>query len=316
LTTELNQPIFLLDADLFVGKTKTILAFNAPIFKTTPQLRVQYTDLNREGSFVIFVSHHWVTAKSPDDQYRSKHQLLQRVIAQLQQGRVKDKKLYLWIDYCCLPEGRTAAAMQMLPAIIERCDAVITPVVENSTGKSKWWQHNDQRSGFDNLFEEYQSPSWKHYKADAWCAAESWLAAKQPLHPDCHHFFAIQTAKNSAANQDTSRAADRVHFLYGEREAERNIPPYVLNQLQASALKSMNPAKGKLYNEKDRPKVKAVLEVIQVLVQAAPLSPRSRGRLLSSANPRISWKGVEFYTARINDAPTTVRMHQVAKFRQ
>jgi hypothetical protein len=314
-SSDINDPIYLLDANIFAAKTKNLMAFTNPLFNTIPGLRVEYSNLPvREDCFVIFVSHQWITAKTPDDQYRSKHQLLSRAIAQLHQGRVKDKKLYLWIDHCCLPEGRTREAALMLPSIIERCDAVLTPVVETS-GKGKWWQTNDQRSGFDNLFEEYQSPAWKGYKADAWCQAETWLTAKQPLHPDCHRFFQIQTARNSKANHDTSRSDDRVHFLFGEREAERNIPPYVLPQLQASKLRTMNPAKGKLFSEKDRPKVKALSEVIQVLVQAAPLSPRSRGKLLS-ANPRISWKGVEFYTAQINEASTTVRKHQVARFRK
>ena len=60
-------PMYLLDADL-LKKTKALLPFGSPDFKEAAlrNLRVLSSQVQRDSAFIIFVSHRWVSAKSPE----------------------------------------------------------------------------------------------------------------------------------------------------------------------------------------------------------------------------------------------------------
>ena len=231
-----------------------------------PGLRVKYSELtDRDKCFIIFVSHRWLSpAKDgsghPDrKQGNPKFKMLKKAIDKLLKGKLKGMRVLLWVDYSCLEQDGGLEVMRgidSLPSYIERCDALLTPVVE-AEGAKQWWNANTFKGGIRNLFEEYGSPAWKTYLSRGWCRVEVFVAANAPMHPDCNSFLQLQGGQGERR---------RVHLLYGEFEMSGNNGgnPRVLPPLQNKFLDDYDPTKGQLTCEADAEKIGRLMSAVEV----------------------------------------------------
>jgi hypothetical protein len=193
-------PMLVLDAELFI-QAGQIPRFDDPRFDSTPGLRLQYAALqNRQECFVIFVSHRWLSPamdkKGHPDRLPThpKHRMLAKAIQKLSE-MLKDKKIYLWIDFSCVVQDNLVETMRgidSLPSYVERCDVLLTPLVEDE-GAAPWWENGGDSAmrRRKNLFDDYHSPAWIVYKNRAWCRLEFFVAANAPMHPDSQSYFLL-----------------------------------------------------------------------------------------------------------------------------
>jgi hypothetical protein len=302
-------------------KMGQIHRYSAPQFvdKDRRTVRVRYSELlDRANSFVIMVSHKWLdeleahevkgwqkgeAVAHPDlvKQGHPKFTLIVKAVRALQKGPLKDKSVFLWIDYCCVPTRQEASHS----SYVERCDALLTPLVEAPDAKIDWWANSDPGDNFFFDHAEYLSPAWRAYSEDAWCRLDFFLAAYAPFHADCINFFKLIDASSR-------RRPERVHLVYGDREVVQQeqqrqqqqqgacadapsipilISPIPLPEMANSFLSELHPLLGNFQNEQDRGKVQLLVTVM--IKYRAEIARRARWLKMKS----IGGKGMAMATA-------------------
>jgi hypothetical protein len=284
-------PMYVLDFQAW-QKMGQIYRYSAPELNDRDRriVRVRYTEIDRKESFVILISHKWLDEVEAHEQKgwdagkavahpdlvkhgHPKFELIVKAVRALQKGPLQDKKVFLWIDYSCLPNRQEGS----YSSYVERCDALLTPLVE-PPGEKDWWTDSGHS---DNLFfdhGEYLSPAWQAYLSDAWCRLDYYLSTYAPTHPDCVNFFQLVDASSK-------RLPTRAHLIYGDCEVAQQrqyqrqqqqggpnsdapsvpilVPPVALPEVPNSFLSEMHPLLGLFNNEADRPKVQQLVTLIK-----------------------------------------------------
>jgi AMP deaminase len=263
-------PMWLLDASKLFQERASFPRFDSQVYnkqsaRFVPGLKILYEDIvNRSDSFVIFVSHRWLSPSKdgtghPDRAGNPKFKMLQSAVNELRK-KTCNMTILLWVDYCCLEQTggvETARGVDSLPSYIERCDALLTPVVEENPEQRWWTEEGGWRPFTDNkfnLFNQYASPAWIVYKNRAWCRVEFFVNGNAQEHYDCNDYFHL--------NGSTSHRNDRVHLLYGQREMERGGQPWVLPPLLLSYFKQFKPTEGELTYESDRDTISKLMSTV------------------------------------------------------
>lgn len=263
--------MFVLNAAVLFSNFQEFPIFNDAAFDPAspahiPSLRLRYVDIgDRTKCFVIFISHRWLSpAKDstghPDRRKDNpKFRMLKSAIDKLQESTLKGLRVMLWVDYCCLEQVNGIEQLRgvdSLPSYIERCDAMLTPVVE-AEGAEKWW--GDDASAEDyppcNLVDEYASPAWQEYKSRGWCRTEIFVAGNAPARV-VNPYFTLNGA--------SGRRKDRAHFLYGEREMAAGEPPLVLPPLRNKYFRDHVPMEGRLTKPEDAEKIRRIVAAVEV----------------------------------------------------
>jgi hypothetical protein len=203
------------------------------------RVKVHYDDFDSEHDEWIDSSSNRLRSSSLSDAPRAnKFVLLKRAVSQLQQGRLRAKKVYLWIDHCCLDlqdrKSRNLGMRSML-SYIERSDAVLTPVVESHSdgggshrrattdavgemeGVAKGGvQNGNAFEPAGNPFDRYCSDAWDAYKRHEWSRTEMYACRVVEQHEDCTSWWGLEG--------QSSQRTDRPHLIYGEAEANAGQP--------------------------------------------------------------------------------------------
>ena len=135
-------PMYLLEADGLIALGE-IPRFDDPRIDA---FRKKYTEIQpyRKDSFVFFLSHRWLSPQyhdpaaqpanlelavssghpdKPSDGH-PKYKLLVACLEKLKKGQVKDKQIFVWIDFSCLPQTTAGSEIRLgiesLPSYI-RC---------------------------------------------------------------------------------------------------------------------------------------------------------------------------------------------------
>jgi hypothetical protein len=101
-------------------------------------------------SFVIFVSHAWL-ATTPGTQYRNRphpdtklNQKYKLIVEAVEKLKVtcSFKRVYLWIDYCCVDQSvNPGKQMRQLEKLMSCCDCLLTPVVDEDPNSWDYPEH-------------------------------------------------------------------------------------------------------------------------------------------------------------------------------
>lgn len=98
--------------------------------------------LDKRRAYTIFISHEWLDVNHPDPRRIHYRAILSYIAMKMeeieQQGR--RTKLFLWIDYCCMPQESgedKEMALQSLPYCISKTDmmVVMAPFYRHSSGR-------------------------------------------------------------------------------------------------------------------------------------------------------------------------------------
>mmetsp|Transcript_59587 Transcript_59587/g.141783 ORF Transcript_59587/g.141783 Transcript_59587/m.141783 type:complete len:461 (+) Transcript_59587:135-1517(+) len=197
----------------------------------------------------MFVSHRWVRPASiaghPDDEHNHKCELITKAARSMvgkQALAPEGFGVAIWMDYACVDQDRSPSAelVDHLQQVIERCDLMLTPIVDPEHGK---WEQVDH-----DLFQGYLAPAWKEYWGRAWCRTEALLAATAPLHDGTRRAEIF----GHGALYKALQAGRRPHFLYGTKELHMDRPPKSLPPLMNSFFQQYSPETGLLTKESDR----------------------------------------------------------------
>lgn len=240
---------------------------------------IDYTEIpDRKKAFVVFITHRWFSPDSelgedghPDTDSLVKYRLVLHAMewlkAQLRESEVDGQNLYLWLDYACVHQYdplAKARGVRSLPAYIERCDALLTPVADDmysacSEEKERWLEQplpsfckklppSDcaRVEGLANLRD-----TWSR----AWVRLEAFMGSNIPL--DSSIQFSWFQHVNVTAR------SDRPHFVVTPEhlnDADARIT--VLPCGNKSILNELHPAKGFLTDPTDMDSIKELMSYV------------------------------------------------------
>jgi len=163
-----------------------------------------------------------------------------------------------WVDFACIDQDDHLLKLKgisSLNAVIERCDILLTPLVDLDWRKRRI---PDKCPGGSSWFEEYSSPAFEEYKSRGWTRLEFLTAATAPLHKENVSYYELLGRK---------RLEWRPHLIYGTRELEKGIAPLVLPPLRNSFFHRFNPLEGDFCSSSDTHAVKTLLDNLKPYIQ-------------------------------------------------
>ncbi|CBJ29089.1 MORN repeat variant family protein [Ectocarpus siliculosus] len=228
---------------------------------------VPYDSLDRNSAFVVFVSHRWINESSRPTEFwkhgggqdfgegspdvdSAKHTFLVEGLHSILASLPREVAVFLWIDYSCIdqenPESKRKGA-RSVAAYMQLSDAVFTPYAESLYPSSG----GGGGETFANPLGEVCNTPWPNsyrslqdFCSRAWCRLEVLLCATLPLRDGGFRYF--------AARGEEGRAQDRPHFVYGEYQRRRNLPPEALaRSVDEAWASSVDPLEGFLSNPED-----------------------------------------------------------------
>ncbi|CAM9492314.1 unnamed protein product [Pylaiella littoralis] len=224
---------------------------------------VPYDSLDRNSAFVVFVSHRWVNDSSrptesgkpgdggngTPDVESAKHGLLVEGLSSILASLPREVAVFLWIDFSCIDQDNKESkrkGARSVAAYMQLCDAVFTPYAESLYPIS-----GGERETFANPLGEVCDTPWPNsyrslqdFCSRAWCRLEVLLCSTLPLRDGGFRYF--------AARGEDGRAQDRPHFVYGDYQRRRKLPPEALNRSVGEAwASSLDPLEGCLTNSED-----------------------------------------------------------------
>ena len=257
-------------------------------FPRSPQdrhLQIQLDHINRDNSFLIFLSHNWDRGYEGAKDYHivvdplaepmphpdtAGHDKMKLIISALCKMKISfcptiaDEDILLWVDYGCIHQDASACLeLQMLDQIIGVCDAMLTIIYDEKIDTA--WGDQLRTTGINDVFAQYGSPKWNQgnysYIARGWTRVEMLLCSNIPV--------VKSSTKRKAKFKHAMRACQeegrRPHILYGTNEEIRNFPPRVLPPMQNSWFIKYNPVFGNLTKESDRQAIIALVDSINVV---------------------------------------------------
>lgn len=264
-------------------------------------LNVNLDSIDRDNSFLVFISHCWLRGypgavgydkrPHPDNSEDDKFKLCVKGIDQaILQFAPKVKNCYVWLDYGCInQDGSPAGELEQLDKIVECCDVIFTPIYDADTS----WV---MAKSFSNVITEYKAKLWNDgpyaYLNRGWCRVEMFYAANIPILPNSdpnvkrHTLFKAGLAVHCESNR-------RPHLLYGSKEMKENRPPIMLPPLQNSYLDEFSPEKGCLTKESDREHILALMELLRPYVERNRAKLGYRGQLGENGKPH--GRGINTY---------------------
>jgi hypothetical protein len=231
-------------------------------------LITEFSKIDWKDSFIVFISHCWLRGGEdceewdgfphPDNRDNEKFQICLDAIYRLWQSLAPSMEdCYVWFDFASLNQNAANPGLELkhLDNIMEVCDCVLTPVVDQ-----KWDKWSLHLRG--NLFKDYRAVSWQSgplaYLNRAWCRMEMLYAATIPLRkeskPGGNRYLKFQGALKIAANQNR-----RPHILYGSKEYYETKQILTLPPLRNSYFHDFNPAEGIVRYHEDRMKIASLM---------------------------------------------------------
>eukprot|EP01038_Epipyxis_sp_PR26KG_P004738 gene4738-6646_t len=217
---------------------------NPSCLEDTPDLLTNLSEINREESLLILLSHNWLRGHHvlphPDDEDNHKFQLCIEGIDKIWKSFAPGmRKCFVWIDFSCLNQTSSPAdaIIKYLRKIVSVCDLIFTPIYDET------WNQWSLPSNIQSLFKEYKAPGWNQgnysYLNRAWCRLEMFYAANLPVENS-----ELRLLRFDHALQFHAREGRRPHLLYGSRESNCSDLPRVLAPMQHSNFIEYRPEEG------------------------------------------------------------------------
>jgi hypothetical protein len=231
---------------------------------------VNLTEVNREESLIVFISHCWLrgwsgaegwdaaTCPHPDSSGHDKHKLCVSGITKLKDQLAPGMtKCYVWLDFGCMDQdGNPAGELKQLDEIVRCCDCIFTPIHGMA----------EMSDTIYDYYRDYKAAAWNAplygYTSRGWCRVEMFYAANIPLAIGSAHRLSKLRA---ALKFHTSRGV-RPHLLYGTREELGS--PIVLPPLQNFYFDLLNPIEGNVTMDADRAKIAELVALLTPYMQS------------------------------------------------
>ena len=244
-----------------------------PRYNDNKDICVEYHSIKRQHSLFIYISHTWIANSDgrfePDNTRNEKFQLVVSAVEKIRATHASDfSHCYVWFDYCCINQ-ETALEYKVLDRIIEACDVILTPIIDDEY--DKWDLIDTSKAGF---LHDYNASSWngkdKHsYLSSGWTRLELLLSIAVPLYPDTEVIYNLRKSKAKGAILQAMSVMRRPHFLFGTKEFMNNNVPFLLPGLQChitELLEQYDPRYGYTSNETDDIHIAELYEKLETYV--------------------------------------------------
>ena len=234
---------------------------------------VDYLSIKRQHSLFIYISHTWLVNSDgsfqPDNIKNEKFQLIMSVVEKIKSTHARGfSNCYIWFDYCC-QDTETASEYKILDRVIEACDIILTPIIDDDHDK---WKLTDTSTA--GCLHDYNASSWNGTNQHAYLnrsinRMELLLSVAIPLYPDTEVIFNLRKSKTRGALLQAMTAMRRCHFIFGTKEQMNNKEPYLLPALHTKLTELVelyDPRKGYLYNDNDNLLIKELYEKLETYI--------------------------------------------------
>lgn len=273
-----------------------------PRYPENQSLCCSIEDIDRNSSFIVFISHCWLQGSAgagfggnphPDNSFGDKLRLIIAGITRVKTRFAPTlKKCYIWIDFGCLnqdfnPRSELCSPPNQLENIMSQCDCVFTPLLghlnNSAPSNGRTVQDAITEKLRMSLTEEnspsiasltamtsvqylYDTDSWHGdagYLADSWCRLEMLYGQNIPINLSTSS-SADRASKLSSEYLQLLARGIRPHILFGEHEITNKDVLLVLPKLQIADYIMYDPKNGKLTNNKqDRPSLIVLLAYLK-----------------------------------------------------
>ena len=192
----------------------------------------------------------------------------------------KCSNCYVWLDFGCInQDGSPCAELKQLDKIIQFCDCVFTPIVEDEDDIK---QHKTDQLGINESShdgEEHQDEIAKHYHSRRWSGDEhaylnrGWTRVEM-FYASAIPFLStkggggeeisVKTSQFKAGLHSAVSNGRRPQFVYGTYQMQSHLPMRVLPPLLHSYFHRYHPMNGNLSVAEDR------LKIIQLVEELMP----------------------------------------------
>lgn len=237
-----------------------------PRYPDNKNICIDIKNIERATSLFIYISHNWLRnwdgsegwtgIMHPDNDNNDKFQLMIEAIEHIKQTFAKNmNEIYIWIDFSCLnQDDNPAKELNNLDNIIQFCDFVLTPIVDNACSE---WELTSTEAGW---LTDYKAKTWnfdeKSYVNRSWCRLEMLYCMYIPLYSDIND----RIYKCQSALAHAMLANRRPHFIFGSKEKEENRGPICLPVIK---LDDYKPSEGFVTNLDDKSVIDDLLKKLQ-----------------------------------------------------
>jgi hypothetical protein len=245
----------------------------------------------------------WEGRPHPDDKHHAKMALCKKGIQKLWSELAPDcEHCYVWLDFGCInQDGSPCAELKQLDKIIQFCDCVFTPIVEDDDDIKKYHDKlheggettkkldadesaHEREDQQDAIAKHYHSKKWngdEHaYLNRGWTRVEMFYASAIPFltsgagsgsgsGPEKTFEVSIKTSKFKAGLHSAVNHGRRPQFVYGTYQMKNHLPMRVLPPLLHSYFHRYNPMNGNLSVASDRSKITALVDELMPFLKFA-----------------------------------------------
>lgn len=148
---------------IYVEKILELESF--PRYPDNMDLITYLSDIDRENTFIVFISHCWLRGHvnvegydgrpHPDNPAHDKFKLIKKGVLKLwKQLAPRMEKCAVWIDYGCINQNaQPAAELKILDVLIGACDCIFTPIYDEN-------RVLEMPSFNCNWYEDFKSTLW------------------------------------------------------------------------------------------------------------------------------------------------------------
>ena len=237
----------------------------------------------------------WDGRPHPDDMHHSKIALCKKGIKKLWQELAPQcGNCYIWLDFGCINQDKSPCAeLKQLDKIIQVCDCVFTPIVEDEDDIKRHLDKKNANSHMeadqvatpsedlqDDIAKHYNSKKWngdEHaYLNRGWTRVEMFYASAIPiLSPDNNSALengldiGNKISQFKAGLHTALSTGRRPQFVYGTYQMKHHLPMRVLPPLLHSYFHRYNPMNGNLSVASDRTKISALVDELMPYLKFA-----------------------------------------------
>jgi len=245
-----------------------------PRFPDDAEITTNLEDVDYNNSFVVFLSHCWLRGfdgaegwdgrPHPDNASHEKFKLSVKAIERAWALLAEEMShCYVWLDFGCInQDGDPAGELKQLDKIVQVCDTIITPIVDNAFRE---WELELSGKGY---FEDYKAAAWREgnyaYVNRSWCRMEMLYAANVELHEATLGGTSPRLNKFKKGLRYAAKNGRRPHLLFGTRELATNRSFIIMEPLQNSHFEHFNPFNGSVTKESDREKIRELMAALTI----------------------------------------------------
>lgn len=255
------------DVNRFINFEDLKVRTSFPRYPENFEIAIDVATIDLSKSLMVYISHQWLRCSPvedavdddshPDSEFHEQFLLCVAGIQRLHDACAsKLKKCYIWLDYGCINQnGNPASRLKSLATLMEYCDCMFTPIVDNSS-----WVLEHTPNG---LYKDYLAEGFAEYLGRAWCRLELWYMSSIPM----SNYSLNKLKRTSSSLRNALFAKRRPHYVFGSKEYREDENPLCFPPLLNSFFEEFLPCNGLVSRHRDLKKIEQLVKDLKPFIK-------------------------------------------------